>query len=263
MSHHIIEANELEYAYPDGTQALRGVSFRITHGESVGIVGANGAGKSTLLMLIAGCLVPSGGNLRTGDFPVSKETLARIRRTVGVVFQDPDDQLFMPTVGEDVAFGPTNMELSATEVERRTTAALESVGASRLRDRPPYRLSGGEKRRAAIACVLAMSPDILALDEPTSGLDPSARRSLIFLLRGFAHTKLIATHDLDLVLDACDRVMVLCEGRIAADGPARSVLADGPALAKWGLEAPLSVQGCPICGRRANGSDSAQRRDPV
>ena len=248
MSHHLIEAENVEYSYPDGTKALRGVSFRIIHGEAVGVAGANGAGKSTLLRLLNGCLVPSAGTLRVGDVPVVRETLPRIRRIVGTVFQDPDDQLFMPTVGEDVAFGPRNMGLPEDEVKRRTTRAMESVGARHLLDRPPYRLSGGEKRRAAIATVLAMSPDILVMDEPTSGLDPKARRGLMEILRGFMHTKIIATHDLDLLLDLCGRVIVLSEGRVAADGPAMSVLADRALLEKSGLEIPLGMQRCPVCG---------------
>ncbi|MCX7806639.1 MAG: energy-coupling factor ABC transporter ATP-binding protein, partial [Planctomycetota bacterium] len=240
----------LEYTYSDGTPALRGVSFRIVHGECVGIIGANGAGKSTLLMLIAGCVLPSGGELLVGGFPASKGTLPRIRRAVGFVFQDPDDQLFMPTVGEDAAFGPLNAGLPPEEAERRASEALGSVGVLRLRDRPPYRMSGGEKRCAAIACVLAMSPDILVLDEPTSGLDPRARRTLTDLLRRFTHTRLIATHDLDFVLDICDRVIVLCDGRIVSDGPVRSVLADGAALKEWGLDLPRSAMGCPFCSGR-------------
>ncbi|MEE8398413.1 MAG: ABC transporter ATP-binding protein, partial [Desulfobacterales bacterium] len=196
MSHHIVEIEDLQFAYPDGTSALDGVSFRITHGESVAIVGANGAGKSTLLLHLNGYLTPTRGSIRIGDFPLTKSTLRDVRRTVGMVFQDPDDQLFMPTVYDDVAFGPLNFGLSPEAVEDRVVQALETVGALHLKDRPPYKLSGGEKRSVSIATVLSMAPDILVMDEPTSNLDPKARRHLIELLQTFQHTKIIATHDL-------------------------------------------------------------------
>jgi cobalt/nickel transport system ATP-binding protein len=248
MSHHIVEVRDLRYNYPDGTAALCGVSFRITHGESVAIVGANGAGKSTLLLHLNGCLIPEGGTVRIGDFPLTRKTLHQVRRTVGMVFQDPDDQLFMPLVRDDVAFGPLNLGLPREEVEEKVESALAKVGASHLRDRPPYRLSGGEKRSVAIATVLSMSPSILVMDEPTSHLDPRARRELIRLLQSFEHTKIIATHDLDMVLDVCSRVLVLREGRVAADGPARDILRDEELLASSRLEKPLRLQACPVCG---------------
>ncbi len=235
MSHHIVEAKDLEYSYPDGTPALRGVSFRIEHGESVGLVGANGAGKSTLLLHLNGCLLASKGTVRVGDVPVTQATLPQVRHSVGTIFQDPNDQLFMPTVGEDVAFGPVNMRLPDEEVERRVRESLAAVGAEHLRARPPYRLSGGEKRAAAIAGVLAMEPDILVMDEPSSGLDPRARRNLIALLKGFKHTKIVAAHDLDMIRDLCARTIVLHEGRVAADGPTATVLADRELLAGCGL----------------------------
>ncbi|HYN76429.1 MAG TPA: ABC transporter ATP-binding protein [Lamprocystis sp. (in: g-proteobacteria)] len=249
MSHHLVAAEQLAYAYPDGTQALRGVSFRVTQGESVAIVGANGAGKSTLLLHLNGYLLPQQGKVRIGDLPLTKETMAAVRRTLGMVFQDPDDQLFMPTVEEDVAFGPLNLGLAANEVERRVVEALQRVGALALRERPPYHLSGGEKRAVAIATVLAMDPAILVMDEPSSSLDPGARRRLIRLLAGFDHTKFIATHDLDLALELCERTIVLREGRVAADGPSNEIFADAALLARCSLELPLSRQGCPVCGR--------------
>jgi ABC-type ATPase involved in cell division len=160
MSHHIVEAQDLHFTYPDGTEVLRGISFRITHGESVAIVGANGAGKSTLLLHLNGYLTSTKGVLRIGDSPLVKENLKQVRRAVGLVFQDPDDQLFMPTVFDDVAFGPLNMGLPAAEVQTRVKAALQTVGAWHLHNRPPYRLSAGEKRAVAIATVLSMSPDL-------------------------------------------------------------------------------------------------------
>ena len=247
MSHHLVEVKDLEYAYPDGTPVLRGVSFRITHGESVALIGANGAGKSTLLLQLNGCLVPQAGTVRVGDLPLNKETLSHVRRTVGLVFQDPDDQLFMPLVYDDVAFGPLNLGLPVEEVEERVNQALATVGALHLKDRPPYRLSGGEKRAVAIAAVLSMSPDILVMDEPTSYLDPKTRRQLIELLKTFHHTLIIATHDLDLVLDLCDRTIILKAGQVVADGPTRDLLQDDALLHASGLEKPLCMQGCPVC----------------
>ncbi len=251
MSHHIVEVANLRYSYPDGTQALQSISFRITHGESVAIVGANGAGKSTLLLHLNGYLTPQEGSVRIGGFPLTRQTLGEIRRTVGMVFQDPDDQLFMPTVYDDVAFGPLNLGLPREEVEARVGDALNRVGAAHLRDRPPYRLSGGEKRTAAIATVLAMSPDILVMDEPSSNLDPSARRRLIQLLKSFEHTRITATHDLDMVLELCTRTIVLHEGRVVADGPTVAVFRDEELLAASHLEKPLSLQSCPVCSGRA------------
>ena len=247
MSHHIVEAKDLCYSYSDGTEALCGLSFRVTHGESAAIVGANGAGKSTLLQHLSGCLLPASGTVLIGDTVLTRKTLAIVRRTVGMVFQDPDDQLFMPTVFADVAFGPVNLGLPPDQVRSRVERALETVGMSHVAQRPPYRLSGGEKRAVAIATVLAMDPDILVMDEPSSNLDPRARRRLIDLLGTFTHTKIIATHDLDLALELCGRTIILSRGRIAADGPTASLLCDESILGPCGLEKPLSLQGCPIC----------------
>jgi cobalt/nickel transport system ATP-binding protein len=252
MSHHLVEARDLHFTYPDGTRALEGVTFRITHGESVGVVGANGAGKSTLLLHLNGFLMPTGGAVRVGDVPLTRETLPIIRRTVGMLFQDPDDQLFMPTVADDVAFGPRNLGLPEAEVGLRVAQSLETVGATHLAARPPYRLSGGEKRAVAIATVLAMSPAILVMDEPTAGLDPRARRQCMDLLAGFHHTKIVATHDLDLVLDLCTRVIVLHEGRVAADGPTSDIFRDTGLLERAHLEKPLRMQACPVCGNRTS-----------
>jgi cobalt/nickel transport system ATP-binding protein len=247
MSHHIVEARDLHFSYPDGTEVLRGISFRITHGESVAIVGANGAGKSTLLLQLNGYLTAGSGTLRIGDSPLVRENLKIVRRAVGMVFQDPDDQLFMPTVFDDVAFGPLNMGLPKDEVIQRVNDALETVGALHLKDRPPYRLSGGEKRSVAIATVLSMSPDIMVMDEPTSNLDPRARRLLIELLKSFLHTKIIATHDLDMVMDLCERTLVIRDGLIIADGPTKEIMENEELLASTSLEKPLSLQPCPVC----------------
>lgn len=241
MSHHVVEVRELSFTYPDGTEALKNVSFRVEHGEAVALVGANGAGKSTLLLHLIGHLPVTRGEVRIGESPLTRETAAAIRRAVGMVFQDPDDQLFMPTVGEDVAFGPLNLRLPPADVEQRVASALERVGMSHRRERPPYRLSAGEKRSAAIATVLAMSPDILLMDEPSSYLDPRGRRRLIDLLCSFEHTRIIATHDLELVVDVCSRVLVMDGGRVVADGPARQLLNDVALMQAHGLERPHSL----------------------
>ncbi len=242
MSHHLVEARNVCFAYPGGAPALQDVSFRITHGEAVALVGANGAGKSTLLLHLNGCLMPASGEVRIGDAPLTRATLAAARRAVGLVFQDPDDQLFMPTVFEDVAFGPLNAGLPPGEAERRARAALERVGLAGLGDRPPYRLSAGEKRAVAIATVLAMAPDILVMDEPSSHLDPRGRRRLIGLLKSFEHTRIIATHDLELVVEVCSRAIVLDGGKVVADGPARELLNDEALMLAHGLERPHSLR---------------------
>ena len=255
MSHHLVEVKDLRYTYPDGTCVLRGISFRITHGEAVAIIGANGAGKSTLLLQLNGCLLPQAGTVRVGDFPLNKKTLPYVRRTVGMVFQDPDDQLFMPLVYDDVAFGPLNLGLPLEEVEARVVSALATVGALHLKDRPPYRLSGGEKRAVAIASVLSMSPSILVMDEPTSYLDPKTRRHLIELLQTFKHTLIIATHDLDMVLDLCSRTIILKDGQVIADGPTLEILQNQELLDSGSLEKPFRLQGCPLCGTKSDAVD--------
>ena len=249
MSHHIVEARDLHFSYADGTTGIQGVSFRITHGESVAIVGENGAGKSTLLLHLNGYLLPTRGTLRIGDYPLTKKNLKAVRRTVGMVFQDPDDQLFMPTVYDDVAFGPLNLGLPAEELELVVMQALETMGVSHLKDRPPYKLSGGEKRSVAIASILSMSPDILVMDEPSSGLDPRARRRLIEKLKSFEHTKIIASHDLDMAVDLCERTIVIHQGGVTADGPTLELLQDEMLLERSGLEKPLQMQNCPLCGQ--------------
>jgi cobalt/nickel transport system ATP-binding protein len=251
VSHHLVSMADVHFRYPDGTPALRGAGFTLHHGESVGLVGANGAGKSTVLLLLAGVIFPERGTVRVGDWPVTPATLPHVRRALGMVFQDPDDQLFLPTVEDDVAFGPANLGLPPEEVRERAEAALDRVGALHLRRRPPHRLSGGEKRAVAIATVLAMRPDILVMDEPSSHLDPAARRALIDQLRAFEHTKIVASHDLDLVLDVCRRTIVLDGGTVAADGPTGEVLSRRDLLARVRLEPPLRVQACPRCGGAA------------
>ncbi len=225
MSHHYLRFEQVTYRYPDGHEALHDVSFELKHGEKAAVVGANGAGKSTLLLHTDGLLLPTWGRVVVGGVPVTRRTLPTIRRTVGYLFQQPDDQLFMPTVGEDIAFGPANMALDDAEIERRVVNALEAVGALELRDHSPAHLSGGQKKRVAIATILAMEPSILVMDEPTAALDPQARRQLIELIRIFDHTTLIATHDLELVHELCPRTLLLHDGRLVADCPTSDVIA--------------------------------------
>jgi cobalt/nickel transport system ATP-binding protein len=242
MSHHIVEFKDVTFRYPDGTEALNGISFRITHGESVGIVGANGAGKSTLLLQTNGYMLPLSGTIRIGDLDLDKKTRQEIRKKVGIVFQHPDDQLFMPTVYDDVAFGPLNLGMSAEHAAERVHAALQTVGCTDLKNKAPHHLSGGQKKAVAIATVLAMEPDILVMDEPSSDLDPKSRRSLIKLLQSFEHTKIIASHDLDLILEVCKRCLVIKAGRIVADGSAQHILSQQALLEENNLELPLSLQ---------------------
>ena len=242
MSHHYLRFDDVHYRYPNGYEALCGVSFRITHGEKVALVGANGAGKSTLLLHTNGLLMPSQGGVVLGGIALTRRTLPLVRQSVGLVFQDSDNQLFMPTVEEDVAFGPSNMRLEPEEIRRRVTEALDAVGALDLRGESPFRLSGGQKKRVAIATVLAMEPSVLVMDEPTSNLDPRARRQIIDLIRRFSHTTLIATHDMEMVLDLCDRTIVMKEGRIVADGSTRHVFGDLALLKECGLEQPCELR---------------------
>ncbi|MDE6693987.1 MAG: energy-coupling factor ABC transporter ATP-binding protein [Muribaculaceae bacterium] len=235
MSHHYIHFSDVTYRYPDGTTALDNVNFLISHGEKVALLGLNGAGKSTLILHTNGILMADSGEVNVGDVPVCKKTLPLVRQSVGLVFQNSDDQLFMPTVEEDVAFGPLNMGLPQEEVNRRVDKALEDVGALELKHRSASALSGGQKKAVAIATVLSMGPSIMVLDEPTSDLDCTARRRLIDLLKGFHHTLLVATHDLDLARELCPRALLLYHGRIVADGPTAGILSDTALLASAGM----------------------------
>lgn len=217
MSHHYVQFENVSYEYPDGNEALHEVNFRITHGERVALLGLNGSGKSTLLLHTNGLLLPTSGRVVVGDVPVTKKTAPDVRRRVGLVFQNPDDMLFMPTIADDVAFGPRNMKLPDEEVERRVEASLRAVGLSDKRDRASFQLSGGERRAAAIASVLSMEPDILLLDEPSANLDSEAEERLIEILDNFHHTILLATHDLPLAERICRRAITLERGRVVKD----------------------------------------------
>ena len=239
MSVPVIDLRGVAFAYPDGHQALFGVDLHIHPGERVALLGPNGAGKTTLVLHLNGILRPGAGSVAVSGLPVSEEHLAEIRRQVGIVFQDPDDQLFMPTVRDDVAFGPANLGLTGAELEARVAAALEVVGMSEFADRPPHHLSFGQRRRVAIATVLAMEPEILVLDEPSSNLDPTSRRELADILDSLPVTILMVTHDLPYAAQLCERAVVLSDGVIAVDGPTLEVLADTETMARHRLELPF------------------------
>lgn len=242
MHHNPIEIYNLSYTYPDGNQALNGVTISIRATERVALVGANGSGKSTLLMHFNGLITPQVGQVIVGELPVETQNLKKIRDFVGIVFQNPDDQLFMPTVWEDVTFGPLNQDIKGQELIDRATNAMRCVGLDpeAFGSRSANGLSGGEKKRVAIAGVLAMQPQVLVLDEPSAQLDPRSRRQLIELLDSLPLTQLIATHDLDLALELCDRTIVLNKGRIVYDGSTEKVMCNPELLSEHALEPPLS-----------------------
>jgi cobalt/nickel transport system ATP-binding protein len=239
----LLHVHGLHYVYPDGTPALADLSFQIRSNESVGLVGPNGAGKTTLFLCLAGVLPVRPGMVRVAGLdPGVPAERRHLPAKVGVVFQNSDDQLFNTTVFEDVAFGPLNLGLPADEVKRRVADALAHVGLTGLDDRVPFHLSGGEQRRAALAGVLAMRPDVLLLDEPSIFLDPRGRRELLGYLQTLPGTKLIAAHDLEFVRSVCGRVLVIDGGRLVADGPTDAILADADLMAKHGLEVPWSLR---------------------
>lgn len=238
----MIHVRNISFSYPDGNQALSDVSLDIAEGETVAVVGANGAGKSTLLALLVGILAAKEGEIEIAGIPVKKGRLEEIRRKVGFVFQNPDDQLFMARVYDDIAFGPRNFGFGQQESKRMADRAIEIMKIEHLRDRAPHKLSGGEKRNVAIAAVLAMDPEVLLFDEPSSYLDPKSRRNFIRAMEALEHTKLIATHDLDLVLDLCERVVILKQGRVFADGSPMDVFLNRELMEESGLEIPLSMQ---------------------
>jgi len=238
MANKVVEIRNLNFTYPDSTNALQNINLEVFEGESVGIIGPNGAGKSTLLLHLNGILRGKGW-VKVLGFPVKEENLSRIRSKVGLVFQDPDNQLFMPTVFDDVAFGPINMEWSKDEVEKSVNEALGKVDMLASIKRPSHHLSFGEKKRITIATVLSMNPQILALDEPSSNLDPKHRRNLINLLKELKLTKIIATHDLGLVYEICSRVILMDKGRLIDDGEAAEILHDKTMLEAHSLEEPF------------------------
>jgi cobalt/nickel transport system ATP-binding protein len=232
-----VAVHRLDYAYPDGTPALRDIDLRVHVGERVALVGPNGAGKSTLLLHLNGTL-RGQGDVEVSGLPVNEKTLPRVRALVGLVFQNPDDQLFSPTVFDDVAYGPLYMGLPVEEIRQRVARALAAVDMPGFEDRMPHHLSIGQRKRIALATVLSMDPTILALDEPSAGLDPRARRMLVDLLNSLPQTLIASTHDMRLVRDVFERMVILDEGRIVADAPSRKLLVDGALLERHGLEEP-------------------------
>jgi cobalt transport protein ATP-binding subunit len=234
----LLDVRDLHYAYPDGHVALRGVHLQLHDGEKVALVGPNGAGKSTLMLHLNGIFQPQKGKVTVAGLPLEKKNLLRIRALVGVVFQSPDDQLFSPTVFEDVAFGPLHMGLPEDEVRQRVTDALAAVGMSGFEKKLSHHLSMGQKKRIAIATVLSMQPALLVMDEPSAGLDPRARRGLIRLLQQLDVTMLVATHDLAMVQEVFPRMVIMDEGQVVADGPTEDLLADEALLEAHGLEPP-------------------------
>lgn len=242
-----VRVDRLAFAYPDGTQVLYGVDLAVGPGERVAVLGPNGSGKTTLLLRMAGVLGDGRGGTSAGRVlvdgePVDHRAPFATRRAVGLVMQDPDDQLFSPTVRDDVAFGPRNFGLRGERLDAAVDAALARVGMADAAGRPPYHLSFGQRRRVAVATVLAMGPRVLVLDEPTSNLDPAARRELVDTLAGLPATLVIATHDLPLALELCPRVVILDDGQIVAAGPARRILADEALLRAHRLELPYGVR---------------------
>lgn len=237
----LIEVDGVHFAYPDGHKVLKGLSFKINKGEKVALIGPNGAGKSTLMSHLNGVQLASTGRVLVDGQEVRKDNLKEIRRKVGIVFQDPDDQLFCPTVYDDVAFGPLNLGLPSHEIESRVKEALSVVGLEGFEERSSFHLSFGERKRLALATVLSYQPDILVFDEPSTNMDPMNRRNLINWLKSSDKTLLLCTHDLDIALEVCDRCLLLVDGKIESDGPSTKVLYDRKLLEKNKLEMPLAL----------------------
>ena len=243
MSHIHIDVETVSFEYEKRNEIIKQVSFHAAETDSIGLVGANGVGKSTLLKLLVGLNLDFTGSIRVEEIPVERRTLAQIRSKIGYVFQDSESQLFMSTVYEDVAFAPQNYGLPEQEVQRRVEQALLMTGILHLRDKQIYKLSGGEKKLVSIATILSMTPDIILMDEPSIALDPKNRRNLIKILNSFSYLKIIASHDLDLILETCERTILMEDGRIIRDGATEEILGDRELLEEHGLELPLCMQG--------------------
>ena len=238
----MIAFRNVSFSYDNGHPVVEDLSFSIRKGETVGLIGANGAGKSTIMRLLLG-LVTGQGEITVDGLPLNKQNLAAIRQKIGFVLQDSDNQMFMPTVYEDMVFGPRNYGLSKEETERRVDAVLQSLGLQDLKHRYNHKISGGEKRMAAIATILAMEPEAILMDEPSTALDPVNRRTVINTIKRLPQTKLIASHDLDMILDTCQRVILLSHGSIVADGDAETILRDRELLEANRMELPFCLQG--------------------
>ncbi|MFG1782321.1 energy-coupling factor ABC transporter ATP-binding protein [Rhodococcus oryzae] len=237
-----VRVHDLGFAYPDGRVALHSIDLEVGVGERIALLGPNGAGKTTLMLQLNGVLSPTAGQVEIGGTRVERGTLREARRRVGIVFQDPDDQLFMPTVAQDVAFGPANFGVTGDELRARVSDALAAVGMSEHAERSPSHLSGGQRRRVALATVLACRPDVLVLDEPSANLDPVARRELAEVLLGLDTTLMLVTHDLPYAAQLCDRAVIIDDGRLVADGPALELLSDAELLGRHRLELPWGFE---------------------
>jgi cobalt/nickel transport system ATP-binding protein len=240
----MIEFDNVSFAYESGAPVIKGLSFRIEDGEAVGLIGANGAGKSTIMKLVLG-LVQGEGRILVDDIEVNKDNLGKIRKKLGFVLQNSDNQMFMPTVYEDMMFGPLNYMVSREDADKKVNEVLDRLGLQYLKNKYNHKISGGEKRMAAIATVLAMEPDAVLMDEPTSALDPYNRRVVINTIKELGQTKIITSHDLDMIMDTCDRVILLSGGEIVADGPAMDILSDRELLEANHMELPLSLSARP------------------
>lgn len=242
MSHIHIDLKNVSFEYEKGKKILDNINFQANGNDCIGIIGANGMGKSTLLKLLVGLETNYEGSIYVSELPVMKEMLPKIREKIGYVFQDSDSQLFMTNVYDDVAFAPRNYGLPESEVNALVQKALDMTNINHLKEKQIHKLSGGEKKLVSIATILALTPDIILMDEPTIALDPRNRRNLIHILNQFNHMKIIATHDLDMVLDTCNRVILLSEGKIIRDGETKEILFDKKLLEENGLELPLGLQ---------------------
>lgn len=242
MSHIHIDIENVSFGYEKGKEILKNISFHGGETDSIGLVGANGVGKSTFLKLLVGLNLDYTGSIRVEDIPVQRETLPQIREKIGYVFQDSDSQLFMSTAFQDIAFAPRNYGLPEDEVTRRVEHALEMTGITHLKDKHIFKMSGGEKKLVSIATILSMTPDIILMDEPSIALDPRNRRNLIRILNSFEHLKIIASHDLDMILDTCKRTILMSKEEIICDGPTEEILTNKELLEANGLELPLCLQ---------------------
>ncbi|WP_294345895.1 ABC transporter ATP-binding protein [uncultured Clostridium sp.] len=242
MEKYILDMEKVTYKYPDGYKAIKDISFKVKDGEKVGLIGANGAGKSTILQLIAGLYFCNEGKIVVDSMEVNKKTLKEIRKSLGFVFQESDNQLFMNTVYEDIAFGLRSNKVSEEYINISIIDILNKLSIDKLKDKEIYKLSGGQKKIASIAGILVMKPKIILMDEPTSSLDPKSRRTVINIINSINKTFIIATHDLDMILDCCEKVIILQDGKVIAEGKSQELLRDKEILEKANLELPLSFQ---------------------